>query len=247
MPTFSQETDPAPLFSIIIPARDEEHSLPACLASIKAALSNASTTAEVIVVLNRCTDNTARVAEAYRCRTARDESKNLSAIRNAGAAQARGRYLVTIDADSKMSPKMLSQIAICLENTGIVGGGVAILPERWSFGILATGMLLLPIALLYGISGGLFFCRKEDFTAIGGFNEQLSSVEDIDFARRLKAHGKRSGRKFKTLLRSYIITSCRKFDRFGDWYFVLRPWLTWSLLKGRNQAAADVVWYDFKH
>jgi glycosyltransferase involved in cell wall biosynthesis len=244
---FASETCPPPTFSIVIPARDEELTLPRCLDSIQKALALARTEAEVIVVLNRCTDNTESIAISRGCRITKNESKNLAAIRNAGVSLARGRYLVTIDADSQMSQNMLQRILLCLADETAIGGGVVILPERWSLGILATGMLLLPIALWYGISGGLFFCRREDFAAIGGFDEQLSSVEDIDFAKRLKAHGRRTGRTFRTLLRASIITSCRKFDRFGDWYFVLRPWLTWSLLKGRNQAAADKVWYDFQH
>ena len=108
-----------------------------------------------------------------------------------------------------------------------------------------TGVYLFPIAIWYGISGGLFFCRKKDFWEIGGFDESLASVEDIDFARRLKAHARQSNRKFKNLFRANIKTSCRKFDRFGDWYFVLRPWLIWELLKGRNQEQANRIWYDF--
>lgn len=235
-----------PQFSVIIPARNEELLLPRCLEALRVAESAATGTVEIIVVLNRCTDRTESIARAAGCRTVQCDKKNLAAIRNAGAAVAAGMLLVTVDADSCVAPNTLRAIEVALADDTIVGGGVSILPERWSLGILATGCILLPIALWYGISGGLFFCRKSDFEEIGGFDESLASVEDIDFAKRLKRLGKTRRQRFITLWRSPILTSCRKFDRFGDWHFVLRPWLTWSLLKGRNQAAADQVWYDFE-
>lgn len=236
-----------PQFSIVIPARDEEELLPGCLNSIVQSLARTQCTAEIIVVLNRCSDRTEEIARQAGCRIARDDRKNLAHIRNSGAEAARGEWLVTIDADSRMSLGMLSRISRELSRKEVVGGGVWIVPERLSLGILVSGLILLPLVIRYRIFGGLFFCRRADFAAIGGFDPELSSVEDIDFARRLKAHGAKSGQKFRLLLREYIITSCRKFDRFGDWYFVLRPWLLLRLLKGKSQADADRIWYDFEH
>jgi glycosyltransferase involved in cell wall biosynthesis len=237
----------APSISVVIPARNEEALLPRCLASIDRAQETLGEPIEVIVVLNRCTDRTEEIARAYGAQVTSEDRKNLSAIRNAGVKTARAPVVVTIDADSVISPQTFVLALRALTRPHIIGGGTVILPERWSLGIALTGLYLLPIALWYGISGGLFFCRTYDFWAIGGFNEALSSAEDIDFARRLKAHGKQSRRRFCTLWGAPIKTSCRKFDRFGDWYFALRPWLIWSLLKGRNQSAADEVWYDFEH
>ena len=70
------------------------------------------------------------------------------------------------------------------------------------------------------------------------------SAEDLDFAIRLKAYGKQNGRRFKTITRAHIITSCRKFDTFGDWYLLKNPALVWNLMKGNNQKAADLFYYD---
>jgi len=127
-----------------------------------------------------------------------------------------------------------------------VGGGTFIRPDRLSVGIVST-MLFLGLYLLADpVSGGLFWCYREDFEAIGGFNESLFSGEDLDFARRLKAHGKRVKRPFRTLLRAYIRTSCRKLDEFGDWYIVRHPVLSRRLLNGKSQRDADWFYYDFK-
>ena len=235
-----------PAISIVIPARNEEKFLPECLDAIQKASKHIRESIEIVVVLNRCTDATEAIAQSNGCKIVQDESKNLSHIRNSGIRAASGDWIITIDADSRMSEYMLAHVVHVLSNPKIVGGGVLILPERWSLGILLTGLCLVPIILFYGISGGLFFFRKADFDAIDGFNEQLASVEDIDFAKRLKRHGKSASRRFVNLYRSHIRTSCRKFDRLGDWYFLKRPFLFMSILKGRNQSAADNFWYDFE-
>ena len=39
-------------------------------------------------------------------------------------------------------------------------------------------------------------------------------AEDLDFARRLRAHGKRTGRRFTTMRAAPIVVSCRKVDRY---------------------------------
>jgi len=234
-----------PLASIVIPARNEEALLPKCLDALEQSLSAAGCDAEIIVVCNRCTDRTAEVAAQRGCLVVENSYKNLSKIRNHGASKARGEILVTVDADSVVSPGMFSSILSAMKRGKYVGGGVVILPERWSFGIFLTGLMILPLALRHMISGGLFFARKEDFHAIGGFDPSLNSAEDIDFAKRLKAHGRATGKRFKILKSSWIITSCRKFDHFGDWYFVLRPWLLRELLRGRSKDFANEFWYEF--
>ncbi len=234
-----------PVISIIIPARDEEKYLPACLASIEASRRQLNLPIEIIVVLNRCQDRTAEIAQAQGCRLLKNDSKNLSAIRNTGVAAAIADFVITIDADSQMSLQLLPEVYSQLQDPNCVGGGVLIYPERYSLGILLTCFCLLPLVLLEGLAGGVFFFRKSDFHIIGGFNENYTSAEDIDFARRLKQHGKSKNQHFKLLLKSWIITSCRKFDRLGDWYFLKRPGLFLRLLRSQDKSAADKIWYDF--
>ncbi|MCO6431299.1 MAG: glycosyltransferase [Deltaproteobacteria bacterium] len=233
--------------SVIIPARDEAAYLPGCVEAIRKSHTGLSIPLEIVVVINRCTDNTEEIALSLGCRVVHDDSKNLAEIRNCGVKAATGEYIVTIDADSKMSKNMLPKIVAALRSPTVVGGGVMMFPERYSVGIVLTYIMLVPIALRYGIAGGVFFCRKQDFDDIGGFDPEYFSAEDIDFARRLKAHGKSRSQRFKILLTSHIVTSCRKFDKFGDWYFLLHPLKFVRALKGRDRELADKVWYDFPH
>ena len=68
----------------------------------------------------------------------------------------------------------------------------------------------------------------------------------MDFAQRLKAHGKKSGRKYGTLKRSYVLTSTRKFDEFGDWYLIKNHKLTKRIFTGKDRQAADKFYYDVR-
>lgn len=234
------------LFSVLIPAHNEEKYITKCLDSIANASANSIGRVEVIVILNRCTDRTEDIARSYNCIIVRDDRKNLSQIRNSGAAAARGEILVTIDADSRMTANMLSEIEWHLSTGKYIGGGTTGRFERMSFGIAVSALaLLVPMAIKYGaISVGIFWCRKSDFDAIGGFNENMLMSEDADFARRLKTYGKRFGKKYGTLTKAYMITSCRKFDQAGDWFLVRHPKLILAYLKGTDHAHADQAYYE---
>jgi glycosyltransferase involved in cell wall biosynthesis len=233
-------------FSVIIPARNEERFLGNCLESIRVSAMPYRDQVEVIVVLNRCSDRTEAIAHRYGARTIRQDARNLAAIRNAGARAAVGRVLVTIDADSTMSPGTLGAIDRALASGTTVGGGTPIRPDRSSPGIRATQLLLNLLLWIGRFSGGLFWVNRDDFEAIGGFNETLVSGEDVDFALRLKAYGKAVRRPFRTLRGEYIVTSCRKFDAYGDWCAVRNPLLLWRLLRGNDRRTADAFYYDFE-
>lgn len=232
--------------SVVIPARNEEKNLPTCINSLMIAAKAANIVLEIIVVLNRSTDKTEAIARELNAIIVSEDAPNLSKIRNEGVKKASSEIVVTVDADSRVSENMFQKILKTMSDRRNIGGGVLILPERWSLGIFCTGLMLLPIILYYRITGGLFFFRKEDFEEIGGFNENLVSVEDIDFAVRLKKLGKKTSRKYVNLMSAHIVTSMRKFDKFGDWYFVRNPKEFFTIFRGTNRQVADKIWYNFE-
>jgi hypothetical protein len=63
------------------------------------------------------------------------------------------------------------------------------------------------------------FCRREDFVAVGGYDESRPIAEDVDLMLRLKRHGRKLGRRFVRLRGVKAVTSTRKFDDYGDWHF----------------------------
>lgn len=240
-------------FSIIIPAHNEEQYIGACLEAIQLAKAEVSDShVEVIVVANRCTDKTAEIAKSFGAKVIDNQDKCISMIRNAGVRAAEGDIIVTIDADSCMTKGSLKEIAEMLECGKYVGGGTRSKFDRISIGMLFSGAYvavnLFPIMVKNkaALSGGMFWCYKTDFEKIGGFDETLISLEDMDFAARLNKLGVSRGQKFGTLKKSYILTSSRKFDEFGDWYLIKNRKLTKRIFTGKDREAADGFYYDVR-
>ena len=240
-------------FSVIIPAHNEEKYIGKCLQAVKSAakyVGDAKT--EIIVVANRCTDRTVAIAKHYGAKVVINEEKCIAAIRNAGVREAKGEIIVTIDADSLMTKYSLREIKFLLDSGNYVGGGTNPKFDRMSVGIAFSSayvaMNLIPIMMKNGgyLSGAMFWLYKRDFDAIGGFDETLVSLEDMDFAVRLKKLGDKRGQKYGTLKRSYILTSSRKFDEFGDWYLIKNRSLTKRIFSGKDREAADEFYYDVR-
>jgi len=231
------------MISVITPAHNEADFIVDCLSSVSAAAKRISVPVEHIVVLNRCTDRTEAIAARYGARLVRENAKNLSRIRNRGIAASRGDIIVTIDADSRMTLNMLAEVQKRIDSVKYIGGGVKVLPDRLSIGIFFSLLVAAPFILREGVSAGMFWFRKKDFDAIGGFDENLVCVEDLDFGKRLKRYGKKSGKRYGTIWNEHIVTSCRKFDYFGDWFFIKHPGALYRILR-RNPDQAKQFYYD---
>ncbi len=232
------------MISVIVPAHNEEAYLPRCLESVRAAEAQLPVPVEVVVVLNRCADGTESIAKRYGAKVIAEPARNLARIRNAGVASSRGDCIVTIDADSWMSPTMLCEVSRKLATGKYVGGGVRIRAERMSLGIFMSALTFAPGLILERSWAGMFWMHRQAFDAVGGFNEKLVSAEDVDLARRLRAHGRSVGLRYGIVMRAHIVTSCRKFDTFGDWHLFRNPRLVRRLLTGRDREAADHFYYD---
>lgn len=230
--------------SVIIPAHNEEDYLPAGLAAVAAAAEICPCEVETVVVLNRCTDRTEDLARAAGAVIAREDAKNLARIRNAGVAASRGEIIVTVDADSRLHPHFLRIAVEKLQSAKFVGGGAFVLPERWSLGIIGAGLMLIPYLAKYRLSFAAFWTTRQAFDAISGFNPDFVTIEDVDFAIRLRAHGRKSGQKWGTIWTAPLVTSCRKFDQFGDWHVVRDPDFVKRAFTGTDEEVANRYWYD---
>lgn len=92
--------EPRPSISFIVPARNEERVIGACLELLHAqALAEPS---EIVVVDNGSTDATAIRAAAHGGRVIHEPRPGLANAREAGANAARGEFLIFIDADSRV-------------------------------------------------------------------------------------------------------------------------------------------------
>ena len=190
-----------PKFTIVIPAHNEEKYIGKCLRAIISASKYVKPdSVEIIVVANRCTDNTCMIAKHYGAKVFKNEDKCIAAVRNTGVKEAEGEIVVTIEADSLMTKYSLAEIREKLESGKYIGGGTVPRFDRMSVGIAVSSVYvvlnLLPAMIKNGgyLGGAMFWFCRNDFEAINGFDESLISLEDMDFAARLKNMASRKER-----------------------------------------------------
>lgn len=207
-------------FSIIIPAYNEEKLLPRLLESIEVARKNYQKGAvEIIVADNSSTDKTKEIAEKFGCRVANVEKRCIAAARNGGAKIANGEIFCFIDADSALHPNTFEKIDAAMSDKRIIVGATGIFLERMSLGLLLVYCMMIPMIWLLQMDTGVVFCRREDFEAVGGYNENLLLAEDVAFLAALKKRGQTDGKKFTRLSAVKALGSTRKFDEHGDWHY----------------------------
>ncbi len=153
------------------------------------------------------------------CRVIVVEKRVIAAARNAGARAARGEFLAFVDADAQVHPDTFVEIDRALADPRVVAGATGARLERWSIGIAFTYAMIVPIVFVTGMDTGVTFCRKEDFEAIGDYDESRLVAEDVAFLWALRRFGQTRGQRLARATRAKIVASTRKFDEFGDWHF----------------------------
>src|SRR3954454_8997326 len=205
------------MLSFIVPAYNEEHELPRALASIRHAAEAARQPFEIVVVDDASTDATAEIAKAAGAMVVPVSYRQIAAVRNAGARAARGDIFFFVDADTSISPIHVTAALSALE-TGCVGGGARVVPEG---PVPLWGRVFVHIFSVFYFTlsklgaGAFLFTTRENFRAIGGFDDELFAGEEIYFTLALRKLG-----RFK-LLREPIVTSGRKL-RMHSAAFILK-------------------------
>lgn len=204
-------------FSIIVPAYNEAKELPRTLAAIHRAIAGVHLRGECIVVDNNSSDETSAVAKDCGAHDVVFEPVNqIARARNAGAKVSKGRFLVFVDADTRIEPELLREALQRLEQGQCVGGGSTIEFEGEIGRIGQMGISLWErISKLCRIAAGSFlYCQREAFTAVGGYDESLYASEEVRFSRQIKQWGKQRGLTFDILDHAPAQTSARKLQ----WY-----------------------------
>jgi len=243
------ETSRPPRLSLVVPAYNEERYLPRLLDSVDAAratYARGPQAVEVVVADNASTDGTAAVAAARGCTVVRVEKRAIAAARNGGAAAARGEVLCFTDADGRIHPRTFEAVDAAVESGRAVAGATGATLDRWTPGRTLSFAFLLPFAWMTGMDTGVVFCRREDFAAVGGYDESRLYAEDVMLLWQLKRLGRRDGRRLVRLRGVKTVASTRKFDEHGEWhYFTAMPALAWCMLFRKSAATefAERYWY----
>ncbi len=216
-----------PRLSFVIPARDEEAVLGQTLDSIRAASEATGESFEIIVVNDASIDRTREIALEGGARLIDVALHNIGAVRNAGAREALGEFLVFLDADTLLPFETLSAAVHAL-SAGVAGGGawVQLDPDTsWFQRSMAATFCFLWQRVCGWAAGCFIFCRREVFNEVGGFDEQYLAAEERFLSVALRRKGE------FVLLKEPVITSARKLRLFST------PRLIWiairALLRGR--------------
>ena len=235
--------------SIIIPAFNEEkliaQSLAAILAS-SAAFARRGWDTELIVCDNNSTDRTAALAREAGATVVFEPVNQISRARNAGAAHARGDWLVFVDADSWPTPELFDDAARAIESGECLAGGATV---RWDTPRLA---IRLPAAAWNAVSrvmkwaaGSFMFCEAKAFRESGGFSHALYAAEEVELFRRLKKLARARGLRIVVLHRHPLMTSARKATLY-TWGEMGRFALRMATSRGQSLRSREGCqpWYD---
>lgn len=179
-----------PLVSVIIPTFNRAHVLPRAIDSV---IGQSFEDFELLVVDDGSTDGTAEIMERYKRWNRRVRylvqpvNAGVSAARNRGMKEARGRLFALLDSDDEWLPeKLAAQVAffeMAPRDVGLLYGGVRTVgASTWVFRPQAHGWihpLLLERNVIHSTSNVMI--RREVYETIGGFNEQIPAIEDWDY------------------------------------------------------------------
>jgi glycosyltransferase involved in cell wall biosynthesis len=180
------------LVSIIVPTRNSEATIEACLKSIE---GQSYKDIEVIVIDNNSADKTKKIVNDLRLRikdlriSLYNKGPERSAQRNFGASKAKGEYLLFIDSDMELSKTVVADCVRLAEGYKVhkALGGIIIPEESFGKGFWAR-CKALERSFYLGvdwIEAPRFFPRSV-FVELKGFDEKLISGEDWDISQKIK-------------------------------------------------------------
>jgi succinoglycan biosynthesis protein ExoA len=192
------------LVTVLIPARDEERWIAACLDSV---LGQDRPNLQVVVVDGASRDRTAEIVRGYARGDPRVElvQNPLPAIPrslNRGLAAARGRWLVRVDAHSTVPPGYVRTLVDHLESGrwGGVGG------RKDGIGETRAGLAIAAaLASPFGVGGSRYHygtrLQQVDHVPfgayptsllreLGGWDERLEANEDFELDYRIRRSGR---------------------------------------------------------
>jgi len=172
--------------SVVIPCFNSS----ACLGeTVRSVLAQTRRDFEIVFVDDGSEDGTASLIEGIidattdvPLRLLRQANAGTAAARNRGIAQARGRWVLPLDADDLIAPTMLQQCAAVLEAEPRID---LVYTDREDFGDIGA----LRTAGTYGLARLKYFnqipyCslyRRSIWQAVGGYRTNVSGFDDWDF------------------------------------------------------------------
>jgi len=225
-------------FSIIVPAYNSERTICNCLKRI---LEYKDQGDEVIVVDNCSSDSTAELVKSFSVKLFVCEKRGAAAARNFGVQHAEHDNIIFVDSDVMIAEDSIKKIKSRLLSTdisavnGIYSSTAGNNSFMSKFQNIYTYNNYMNIGgkkrqLVYNSFWASFSAVKRDaFKEVGGFNEKLSALEDIEFGVRMTNKG------YKVLFDKNIQNfhdhnfTVKKF--FMNYYTKTKAWVCVSMSK----------------
>ncbi len=186
---------------------------------------------EAVVVDNGSTDATSERVRRFaaanpslRTRLVGLPTRGRSKAKNAGACAAGGHLLLFLDADSRAAPDLVERV-VARARDGCPAASIRVVADSDDPLDLQFFRLFEFGKALFRIRAQMFFCERDLFLALGGFDERLEIAEDRDLLVRIE----RSGRTVCSLTESWIATSPRRLHELPLRLGMLRMFGRWAL------------------
>ncbi|MGD9161941.1 MAG: glycosyltransferase [Desulfobacteraceae bacterium] len=187
------------LFSIIIPSYNEENHIGDCIKSIRTN-NGKNFPYEIILVDDGSTDSTVSKVKDLGIQIIENKSEkkhNISALRNMGAKEAKGKIFAFLDADMTVPDNWLEKAwDYFLEGFEGALGFLDTVPQEagwvgrvWGERFLYRRKSKEDVDFLQSRN---IFINRQVFNKIGGFNESLLTSEDKDLTMRVLKAGFRA-------------------------------------------------------
>ena len=176
-----------PNVSIVIPTRNVSSTLPRLLLSIQ---RQEYEHIETVVVDNSSTDTTRDIARGFGVQLLLGGPER-SAQRNLGALRSAGDFLLFLDADMELTPRV---VEACVHEIGKGADAVCIMEQSIGRSYWSNARALERSSYFKSeIFEAARFFRRNVFVEVGGYDTSLTGVEDLDMQARLVAAGYRFG------------------------------------------------------
>ncbi|HEY4674970.1 MAG TPA: glycosyltransferase [Candidatus Bathyarchaeia archaeon] len=177
-----EQTTEQPLVSIIVPTYNSQNTIKQCLQSIK---NQTYTPIETIVIDRHSKDKTTEIAKQFNTKLL-SITKERSTAKNSAAKEARGEFLLFVDSDMTLAPKLVEE---CISQYNETSADAIIIPLK-SIGTGSLGTCRKTerdsLSGLTELMDAPRFFRKTAFLESGGYDESLVFGEDFDLAQRFK-------------------------------------------------------------
>lgn len=181
------------LVSIVITSKNEGDVIGDLLKSV---FKQTCKNIEVILVDNNSTDNTLKIAKKFKKLKILSFGPERSAQRNYGAKLSEGEYLLFLDADMRLTPKVVEDCVKVVNSNKKVGS--VIIPEQSEAYTFWEKVKAFERSFYNekgdSITDAARFFKREAFLKAGGYDETITGPEDWDLPETIRELGYKDGR-----------------------------------------------------